>query len=170
MEWDVEKFHTKRFIKGLAEFKVRLMNIVKLESQEYLDKATYRHDVTISKSVLKDGLAYSKVKHIVHREESNNIVVAYMLHGEVGEIFDQTDVDGFLNAKYKTFDDWANNMSRFYIITFDNDPANWKKSHCTCPAFARFYICKHTLYIAYKLGLIKEKKNKYLAPNAPKGP
>lgn len=164
----LKKYHTKRFVKGLAEVKVRLMSVVKLESQEYLDKPAYQHVANLSNNVLKDGLAYSKVKHVVHHLDVNGIVVAHMLHGEAGESFDQADVDKNRNTSYKTFDEWSNQTARFYTITFENDENNWKQSKCTCPAFSRFFICKHITCIAYISGKLKETRNKFLAANKPR--
>lgn len=125
--------------------------------------------MTLSKNVLKDGKAYSKIKHIEYRVNDQGQVVAYMKHGDANGKFTLKDVDEFLNAKYATFDEWYQNLFRFYIIIVDEDPAQWKNSVCTCPAFAQRYICKHITCLGYYLKLIREPKKNLLAPNQPKG-
>lgn len=167
-----KQYHTRRNIKNLTEFKHKLMDIVKLESQEYInpnDRQPYTNEVTISKNVMKDGKAYANVKHIEHRTNENGQVVAYMKHGDASGTFTLNDVDEFFDTAYLTFDMWAQQLFRYYIITMDENPNNWQNSVCTCPAFAKRYICKHVTCLGYYLGLIKEPKKNYLIANQPKG-
>lgn len=53
-----KQYHTKRVIKNLSEFKFKLIDIIRLESQEYInpnDRPPYTNNVTISDNVMKDG-------------------------------------------------------------------------------------------------------------------
>lgn len=168
-----KSLHTRRKISNLAEFKIKLMNIMQIESEEFQkDKEKYTNDVTLSKNVMKDGLAYSKIKHIEHRVE-NESVTAYMKRGDLDGTFTLDDVDNHFYRiaadEPKTFDEWSENLFRFYIISVDPSPINWKNSVCTCPAFAARFICKHVTCLAYYLGFIKEPKRTLLTANRPKG-
>lgn len=165
--------HTRRKISNLAEFKIKLMDIMRIESEEFqTDRVKYTNEVTLSNNVMKDGLAYSKIKHIQHRIEGEK-VTAYMKRGDLDGTFTLDDVDNFFQPdsahEPKTFDEWSENLFRFYIISVDRSPTNWKNSVCTCPAFADRFICKHVTCLAYYLGFIKEPKRTLLTANRPKG-
>lgn len=91
-------YHTNRNVKNLAEFKFKLMDIVRIESQEFqTDRKPYTNDVTLSNNVMKDGLAYSTIKHIEHRVTDERKIVAFMKHGDVNGTFTLDDVDAILN-------------------------------------------------------------------------
>lgn len=146
---------------------------MRIESEEFqTDRVKYTNEVTLSNNVMKDGLAYSKIKHIQHRIEGEK-VTAYMKRGDLDGTFTLDDVDNFFQPdsahEPKTFDEWSENLFRFYIISVDPSPTNWRNSVCTCPAFADRFICKHVTCLAYYLGFIKEPKRTLLTANRPKG-
>lgn len=156
--------------KGLAEFKVRLLEIVRNRSGEYeKDRDPFKYEIAISNRMQKDGLRYSKIKKTVFQRMSDERTVIYMSRGENPAQFEQEDVDAFLNANYNSFDDMANHMFDYYIITFDNDPEKWRLSTCTCPTFARNFMCKHILCIAYQLKIISAKAHEPLTANTKRG-
>lgn len=165
-----KKFHTKRHIKNLAEFKFRLMEIVNVESSEYIgnDKTPYTNNVHISNNAMKNGLAYSEVKHILHRVE-DGYQIGYLKRGDLNGTFDFTDVDTFFATVLRPFDVWAAEMFQFYKITMNRDPKMWADSKCTCPAFNKRYICKHIVCMAYHLKFISKPKRTLLTTNQPKG-
>lgn len=139
--------------KGLAEFKVRLLNIVRERSQEYImDKQPFKGDVTITNRAKKAALAYSKTKSILHRKQDDGSVLVYMKKGDT-------------NANHATFPEFVEHMFDFYVIKFDNDPANWTNSSCSCPAYAKRFMCKHILCIAFKLKLLSSISMEALEPN-----
>lgn len=157
--------------KGLAEFKVRLLNIVAQRSKEYMkDKAEYRSEVNMTKNMHKDGLAYSKIKNVVFRKsESEGKLHCFMLKGDSKNVLTEEDVNTFLAATHDSFDEFTKNQFNIYQMTFNEDPSVWQNSDCTCPAFSAYFICKHVLCIAYKLKLLVEKKGQPLGSNAKPG-
>lgn len=123
--------------KGINEFKERLLNIVSDRSREYLmDKAAFENDVTITNRAKKAALGLSKSKSILHRRQDDGSVHIYMKKGDNIEKLENDEVDAILNAEFETFDEFVEHMFDLYIIKFDNEVANWKKSTCSCPAFA----------------------------------
>lgn len=167
-----KQYHTKRNIRNLNQFKFKLMDIVKIESMEYInpkDRQPYTNEVTLSNNVMKDGKAYAAIKHIVHRTNNEGQVQAFMKRGDANATFTLQDVDDYLNAEHANFDLWFQNLFNYYIITVDDDPAKWQNSVCTCPAFAQRYICKHITCIGYYLDLIQEPKKHQLTANQSKG-
>lgn len=145
-----KQYHTKRKIRNLSEFKYKLMNIVHIESCEFDNdsRPPFTNEVTISNNAMKGGLAYSEIKHIMHRVE-DGYDIAYMRHGDLKETFTFQDIDAFYAEKFMLFDVWALGIFRYYKITMDRNPENWVDSKCTCPAFSKRYICKHVICIAY---------------------
>lgn len=132
--------------KGLAEFKVRLLNIVRERSQEYLmDKKPFKYDVTVTNRASKAGLAYARTKGILYRKQNDDSVFVYMRKGDSTDAVTDNEVDAFLNAEYEEFDDFVEHMFDFYTIRFDS---NWKNSTCSCVAYAERFMCKHILCIA----------------------
>lgn len=122
----------------------------------------------MSNNVMKDGFAYSAIKHIEHRVE-NGLNVAYMKRGDLDGTFSLDDVDAFFDQTYGTLDLWDSEIFRFYKITMHQDPEKWMDSTCTCPAFASRFICKHITCIAYYLKLISKPKRTLITANQPKG-
>lgn len=166
-----KKYQTEYRKMGLAEFKIRLLNMVKQRSQSYLkDTSPFQGDINISNNVLKSGLQYSKTKkmHVIESEDKTK-VHCYMLQGDNTAEVNAVDVNAFIHATYATFEDFSENLFKYYIITFENDSsADWKKSaSCTCAAFADKFICKHVIAVAYKSKRLKEKT--HLNPNTKPG-
>lgn len=156
--------------KGLAEFKVRLKEIVGNRSKEYvMDKKPFETEVQMSKSALKAGYDYSCTKSIVHREQANGNVLAFMSRGENRDKLKDEDVDAFLNTTYDMFDEFIAHMFDLYVIEFDANRDNWKQSTCSCPANAAYFMCKHVLCIAFKLELLSSAPYKVLDANKKKG-
>lgn len=70
------------------------MNIVHIESCEFDNdsRPPFTNEVTISNNAMKGGLAYSEIKHIMHRVEGG-YDTAYMRHGDLKETFTFQDID-----------------------------------------------------------------------------
>lgn len=162
--------HTYYQKKGLAEFKVRMLDIVRKTSMEYIkDKEPYQHYVDMSNRMKKEGLRYSKLKKTFSRRSNDGYTNVYFWSGENPNPVTEQDVNAFLNATHQTFDEFANHMFDMYIVKFDDNPLNWKTSSCSCPAFADVFMCKHILCIAYQLRLLSAKAHEPLQPNTKTG-
>lgn len=135
-----------------------------------MDKAAFRLDVAVSKSMDKEARKYAQTKSIVFQpNEAEGKLHCYMARGDDTKEITQADVDEFLAADYDSFDDWSQNLFNMYEMVFEVDAANWKNSHCTCPAFASSFMCKHIVCIAYKLNILKQQKDDLLAANTKRG-
>lgn len=148
-----------------------MLEIVEQRSKEYvMDKAEFQSEVAISKSMDNDGKKYSKTKSVVFQTDvEEGKLHCYMSRGDNPTVITQTDVDEFLAIEYESFDDWSENLFKLYHLTFETDPSNWKNSHCTCPAFASSFMCKHIVCIAYKLGILKPQTNDQMVANTKRG-
>lgn len=118
----------------------------------------------------KEGEKLAQVKSIVfHRNTEEGKLFCFMSRGDCNDVLTEEDVQTFLAADYDSFDAYCENWVQIYKLTFDMDPAQWKNSHCTCPAFAQYFMCKHIVCIAYKLKILKRPKNDLIVANSKRG-
>lgn len=150
---------------------VRHLDIVGQRSKEYIkDKAAFQLQVAISKTMDKEGERLAQSKSIVFRKnQEDGKLHCFMLRGDCKDDLTDAEVQVFLDANYDSFDAYVDNWTRIYKLTFDADPKQWKNSHCTCPAFAQSFMCRHIVCVAYKLKILKRPKNDLLAPNSKRG-
>lgn len=148
-----------------------MLKIVQQRSKEYrMDKAGFQSEVSISKSMTKDGKKYARNKCVVYQE--NNLdgkLHCYMSSGDDSKEVTQSDVDEFLATEYDSFDAWKENLFSMYHLTFDPDPSNWMNSNCNCPGFASSFMCKHIVCVAYQLEILNQPKDDQLESNTKRG-
>lgn len=167
----LKSHHTYYKQKGLAEFKIRLLEIVRDTSMEYVrDKQPYKSEITISSHMTKEALKYDSMKNFIFRKGENEKAYCYMTAGNNSNPVTEAMVDGFLHAEYESFDDFIEHMFDLYVIIFDKDPSTWKTTaQCSCPAFSSNFICKYLVTMAYKLKLLKKIEKTPLGANASAG-
>lgn len=125
----LKRYHTHWKVSGLNQFKIDLMGILANESAEYVqDKAPFKHDVTISNRMMKDGHQFSKTKSIVRIKGKDGKGRCYLRKGDSTEKLTESQVNDFLNAEYRTFDEFAAHLHDIYIVTFDMDASSWKET------------------------------------------
>lgn len=154
--------------RGLAEFKVRLLEVITNRSKEYrMDKAPFQLDIGISKNVMKEGERLSKFMTYKHKvSEDGEKAYCYMK----GKGYNDTPlsddaVNAFLNSQPKDFAEFGKNLDLIHCITFGKEASDWRNASCTCDSFAKCFICKHVICMAFILKLLPEKKQKILESN-----
>lgn len=58
------------------------------------------------------------------------------------------EVREWQNARYTSFDEFANDHWKIYMVTCPARLADWKDATCTCQEFDDDYMCKHVISIA----------------------
>ena len=79
----------------------------------------------------------------------------------------------FMDRTWKTFKSFAVNSGEFYILKIDDD-ANvtnnlWSNGNCTCPAFAKNFMCKHLIGVSLRKNLMNKALMPAAAKNIPLG-
>lgn len=132
-----------------------------------MDKAPFQKEMSVSESMDAEGRKYAQTKSVVfQKNQEEGKLHCFMFLGDSKDVLTEADVDDFLAAEHDCFDDYCKHLSQIYHLTFETNPDEWMNSHCTCPAFASSFMCKHIVCVAYKLQILRTPKNNLLAPNA----
>lgn len=152
----------------LKQFKVKILDIVKERSQEYMmDKPEFIGKVKISNDLLERGC---NLDMKFTSKKSANKVFFFTFASDNNKDITLEDVDRCHAQTYKTFDEFKKKAFELIEITFRRRATNWKETAtCTCETFDEKYICAHVIAIAYTVGLIEpdDEKNYHNVPLLP---
>lgn len=160
--------------KGLAEFLGKAIDYVQERSTEYkYTKDPPKTTIEINDELLEKGWAYSlSDKKIVSKTGANGCSEFFVFaRGKMDKITLE-DVRRFEdpNKRYKDFDDFVMKAFDMYKIVFKS-AKDWQIATCTCGAYAKDFLCKHVVGIAFRLELLdppESHRKKAEAPIAPK--
>lgn len=142
---------TMHLRKPLHQFLVQALDIVRERSKAYIqDKAAPSMCVTLNDKLKLSALNYSTSAKTMAHEMKDGLLLFYVFAGENMNKITLQDARKFEKMKYKTFDEFASSIFAIHKITFVAT-ANWENGKCTCVSFAKNYICKQVLMIAYRL-------------------
>lgn len=156
----IKNHHSFYRKKSLAEFKVSLMQLVKDRSAEYTnDKRPFTSVITISQKLKDKGNAFYQSKKSYVSRCGVNSAKFYIFAGDNEAKMTENVVDNYLKHNYNSFDDFSQNVYKLYEVEFPKEVDQWTKSKCSCASFGKFYICKHIVGIAYRLGILEPEEN-----------
>lgn len=91
----IKSNHTYYQRKGLAEFKIRVLDLVRKTSMEYLkDRQPYKTESVISNHMTKEALRYDNMKNFVFRRGNDEKAYCYMTAGNnSNQVTEQTRVE-----------------------------------------------------------------------------
>lgn len=157
--------------KGLHEFIVNLMQIVTDRSKSYnYGKSPYQDEVIITDEVMERGLAMSKSKKTLHSRASVDDLIFHLFSGENDDKINGQIVGEFQKHEYKSFDQFVRKAFGIWEVTIPKDFEKWQQSTCTCPAYFQDYVCKHIVFVAYRIGVFADDDDEMVQarPLAPK--
>lgn len=92
------------------------------------------------------------------------------------EDFTEEVVDDFINTDWSSFEDFDQLIAasqEIHCVTLDTSSNDWQTAKCTCPGYAKEYICKHVMALMYRMKILKRPDNigpEYLDANPKRGP
>ena len=78
---------------------------------------------------------------------------------KAGSPFTQKDIETHNknNMKWETFDEFSKENFNMWIVKMENSDPN--STTCTCPVFAKDYVCKHSIGVGIRLRLLTVPEN-----------
>lgn len=140
--------------KPLHEFMVQALLILRERSTQYVqDKEPPATVVTVTDELRVKAWQYAESeKSMVPEQLSNGELSVYVFAGDNMTQITLNDVRAQEKYKAKRFDDFVKNAYSIYKMTFADETVNdWIHAKCTCPAYAKDYMCKHILAVAYRM-------------------
>lgn len=154
---DFKRFQTFWERKSLAEFKINILESIRERSNEYImDKSPFQSDIPITNDQLIIGQKYANSNMAfanVTTDEDEKATFFLRANADEAPIT-QENLETFMQSNWETFDDFKQNAFSFYQIVFESEAKEWKNSTCTCPAFGKYYMCKHVIAIAFRLRIL----------------
>lgn len=168
----VKQHHTFWKRRVLSEFKVRALRIVALTSKEYVqDRKPFQQVISIGAKLMSTGLSYSESDKLMTRtSEQDGFTLLYMCAGEKNERPRSAEINGFNTPVATTFDAFVEGAFSIHKVSFKNEVSKWKESICSCPYYAKEYMCKHVIGIAYRLNILSKPEESVEQPIASKNP
>lgn len=150
-----QTFHKRSPLKS---FITDSLKIVAQRSKEYImDKTAFATELTISEAQLREGCDAS-VKFVNEESvEDDGPTKFYVYSSESNdEPLTIEAIEQWKAEIYTTFEEYAQNHYKIWIVTFPNDLNEWQRAECTCQAFDDDYMCKHIISIAHQLDIVEK--------------
>lgn len=143
---------------NLNVFLHRALEIVEERSVEYrIDRKEFQKTCEVSDDLLINGYQYSdSEKSMVTENLPDGSCNVYVFSGDNMNKITLEEVRKFEDATYENFDEFSSKAFIIYKITLTATGRNWKNAICTCTSFAKNYMCKHIVAIAYRLGILNK--------------
>lgn len=146
----------------LKHFLATSLRIVAERSQEYRqDKEQFSTELSICDEQIREGCAF-QLKFVSSEElNENGQVECYSYSKDPQQPITMNEVQNWQTAKYKTFDEFAENHYKIWTTTFPEDLKQWKQAKCSCQAFDDDYMCNHIISIAHQLNIFEPPVENY---------
>lgn len=136
--------------KGLIQFKNDMLDIVNRRSLRYTAKKkplVVQKEVTLEK---QNSIQYAKLnKPFLLEKVPGGACIYIPVMGNDQREVTEDDIARYETPNYTSFDDFAKNGFKLHRIQFSNDTNRWlMNTECTCPCFAKFFMCKHIVSFA----------------------
>lgn len=151
----LKQFQTLYQKKPMKQFLNHSLRIVAERSQEYrMDKAEFSIVRSITDEQIREGCEFD-LKFVSTDEANENGAVECYSHAKnPQQLITMDEIQDWLNAKYKNFEEFAENHCKIVATTFSEDLQEWRNATCTCKPFDDNYMCKHIISIAHQTGIV----------------
>lgn len=135
-----------------------MLGIVHRRSLRYTAKKNplvVQKEVKLEAQVVQNSIKYAKLnKPFFLKKEPTGAHIYIPVTGNDQREVTQHDIERYEKPNFTSFDEFAKNAFKLHRIKFANDTNNWlMNTDCTCPYFARFFMCKHIASFATMMKL-----------------
>ncbi|CAF3436604.1 unnamed protein product [Rotaria socialis] len=139
----------------LSRFRIITFETVKQWSSQYKHKLKqYIQTPSITLDIWTKGYQWAKSdKSVISM--NHGYTVEYYAPADDEFKISNNDIDTINTMKWNTFDQYRKRAFNVWYIKMQNDPTNWMKGICNCPAFFKCYVCKHVAGVSIRLKFCK---------------
>ena len=140
---------------AFSRFRVIALEIVTKWLNQYKNKLKqYIQTPTITRDVWTKAYQWAKSgKDVISMDCGNTIDYFVPAADELKISHDAIDVIN--KMRWKSFDQFKKRAFNIWCIKIQKNSSNWMKGICNCPAFFKYYICKHVVGISIRLKFCK---------------
>lgn len=145
----------------INRFKIVAINIFEKWSLDYKHKLKVFSSLpSISLQVWTAAYQWVKLKKNIIKRVGSDGIGYYLIPSGVSEELSADIIEKYENNNFNNFDACVKSQQSLWEVTEFND--DWKSSTCTCPFFFKNYMCKHSVGMPIRKGVLKpppEAKN-----------
>jgi len=153
--------HTVRERLTMGLFKLSMMNMVRIWSEDYDHEKMFIEMPTITLRTWTKAYNWNKLKKSIKSVVIEGYTRYYVPAGSRIALTD-AEIDTVVLKRWNTFDQYKKRAFSVWIIDIPLDTSKWFNGICNCPHFLKTYTCQHVVGIALRLKYCKappEAKN-----------